>query len=435
MSIAAIPSEDFLKDALEVFKGLVRIDTTNPPGGESRAVHYLMGLLKAQGIDSRCLEREPERGNLIARLKGQGEKPPLILISHLDVVPAEPKKWRFGPFSAEEADEMIWGRGTLDTKQLTAMQVAAFTHLKQYDGRLNRDVFLVASADEERGSSLGMEWLVGEMPELLQPALIISEGGGFPIRSNNHEFLLCAAGEKGVCRIRLSASGTGGHASSPPTGQAIHQLARGLERLLSYKFQKKFTPVARNFLIETGLNPSDPKILGSTLGALTQHMLLNHWVVNEIAVGSATNSIPQTAEVELELRILPGVTRKEVTSLLMKVFYGSPLQWEIVHFKEGFESDLHSELLEAFQRNCNQYGFDGTVLPFIALGSTDGRFLATRGTSIYGFSPVLQADNFSEVLQRVHGDNERIAISSFLFGTRVMTRTLVDLCVENGDDR
>ena len=434
MSMAGFPSEDFLREALEVFKRLVRIDTENPPGGESRAVHNLMGVLKAYGIDSRCLERESERGNLIAKLEGYGEKPPLILISHLDVAQVGEGEWKYGPFSAEEAEGMIWGRGTLDTKQLTAMQVAAFTNLKRYAGRLNRDVFLIASADEERGSSLGMEWLAGEMPELLQPALIISEGGGFPVQFNDREFVLCAAGEKGVCRIRLSASGTGGHASSPPGDQAIYQLAHGLDELLTYQFQKKYTPVARNFLIETGLNPSDPSILGSTLGALTQHMLLNHWAVNTIDAGLTANIIPQTVEAELELRIQPGVPRKEVTSLLMKIFYGSPLQWEIVSFHEGFESDLQSELLDIFQRNCYQYGFEGTLLPFIALGSTDGRFLATKGTSIFGFSPVLPVDNFGEVLKRVHGDNERIAVSSFLYGTQVMTQTLMDLCVENGEE-
>lgn len=435
MTIPAYTSEDFQQEALEIFKGLIRIDTANPPGGETRAVHYLMGILKAHGIDSRCLEREPQRGNLIARLGGQGDKPPIFLISHLDVVPADKTRWQHDPFSAEEFDGAIWGRGALDTKQLTAMQVAALLSLKRSGMALNRDVYLIASADEEMGSALGMKWLVTQIPELLKPALVISEGGGFPITTDNHDFLLCAAGEKGQCRIKITASGSGGHASSPPNDQAIFELARGLEKICDHSFTKKFSPIVRNFLIETGLNPSDSKINQTTLGALTQHMLLCHWAVYEIRVGSAPNAIPRTAEVELNLHLLPGTSRKEVESLLMRLFYSSPLQWEIVSFQEGYESELQSEMLEAFQRNCEKFGFNGTVLPFTALGRTDGRFLTNPGTSIYGFSPVLQEDNFPEVLQRVHGDNERIAVRSFRFGTQVMAQTLLDLCVDNGEGR
>lgn len=433
MTIRISPSQDIQDKALDIFKNLIRINTSNPPGNETRAVHYLMNILKDYGIDSRCLEREPGRGNLIARLPGKGEKPPILLISHLDVVPADESRWKHGPYSADEQEEMIWGRGTLDTKQLTVMQLMAMLNLTPYIGQLNRDVYLVASADEEKGSSLGMEWVVAEAPELLRPALIISEGGGFPIKFNNHEFMLCASGEKGVCRIHLSASGTAGHASSPPSDQAIFQLARGLEQLCTYTFGIKYTSISRNFLIESGLNPSDPEIYQSTLGALTQHMLFNHWAINEIKVGSASNVIPQTAEAEVELRILPGTSRAEIESLLKKLFGKPGLQWSITDFEEGYESILQSELLTAFQRNCEKFGFNGQILPFIALGRTDGRFLACKGTSIYGFSPVLMEDNFPEVLKRVHGDNERIGVRSFLFGTQVITQTLLDLCVEDGE--
>ncbi|HZW03279.1 MAG TPA: M20/M25/M40 family metallo-hydrolase, partial [Anaerolineaceae bacterium] len=294
------PAQAFQDEAVAILKRLVTINTSNPPGGETNAVHYLMDVLADYGIESRCLERSPGRGNLIARLTGNGSRTPLVLISHLDVVPADETRWQHAPFSAEEAEGFIWGRGTLDTKQLTAMQLAAVLHLSQYRDRLNRDIYLVASADEEAGSALGMEWLVSELPELLQPALVISEGGGFPITSNGHEFLLCGAGEKGVCRVKISAGGTAGHASSPPADQAIFRLARALNRLCSHKFDEKFSNVTRHFLIETGLNPADPEINRSTLGSLTQHMLVHHWVVSEIRVGSAANVIPGRANAEVE---------------------------------------------------------------------------------------------------------------------------------------
>lgn len=433
MSLPDLTAPTFRQQALEIFKRLVRINTMNPPGGETSAVHYLMEVLKAHGVESRCLERAPGRGNLIAHLAGDRSRRPLILLSHLDVVPADAARWQHQPFSADEIDGVIWGRGTLDTKQLTAMQVMAMLHLSQCKGRLNRDVYLVASADEEAGSGFGMEWLVGEMPELLQPALVISEGGGFPITSNGHDFLLCGAGEKGVCRVQITASGTSGHASSPPSDQAIIRLACALHRLSGHTFDEKFLHVARNFLIETGLNPSDPEINRTTLGSLTQHMLVHHWVVSEIRVGAAANSIPGQAEATVELRFLPGTNRVEAEVLLKKLFNGCDVEWQITAFEEGYESPLQSELLEGFQRSSRKFGFDGQVLPFILLGRTDGRFLAAKGTSIYGFSPTLLEDSFPEVLKRVHGDNERIAVRSFLFGAQVMTQTLLDLCVKNGE--
>jgi acetylornithine deacetylase/succinyl-diaminopimelate desuccinylase-like protein len=425
-------AQAFEEEALEIFKELVRINTSNPPGGETSAAHYLMGVLEAHGIESRCLERAPGRGNLIVRMSG-GERPPLILLSHLDVVPAEAARWQHDPFSAEEAGGAIWGRGTLDTKQLTAMQVAALLRLNHFRERLNRDVYLVASADEENGSALGMEWLAGELPELLQPALIVSEGGGFPITSNGRDFLLCAAGEKGVCRVRITAAGSAGHASSPPADQAMFRIARALRSLCSYNFEEKYSRVTRNFLIETGLNPADPEIHCSTLGALTQHMLVHHWVINEIRAGSASNVIPGSAQADLELRILPGTSQTEIESLLERVFGDCDVEWQIVRFEEGYESALQCDLLEAFQRASRSFGFSGQVLPFLALGRTDGRFLASRGTSIYGFSPTLLEDSFPEVLKRVHGVDERIAVESFRFGARVLAQALLDVCVENGE--
>ncbi|MEO3945870.1 M20/M25/M40 family metallo-hydrolase [Gorillibacterium sp. CAU 1737] len=428
-----LPSLDaeWEESALALFTDLLRIDTTNPPGRELAAVHYLQKRLAEKGIGSECFEPEPGRANLIACI-GSGTKPPVILLSHLDVVAAEAARWTEPPFEAKEVNGVIYGRGTLDTKQLTAMQTAAFLHLKEQEDKLDRTVYLVATADEEAGSRLGMAQVIERFPELQADGYVISEGGGFPLLLNGRNLILCAAGEKGVCRIRLQASGPQGHASCPPTDQAIFRLGAALGTLAAYKFPVKYTEVSRQFILETGLSPTSKQVIESTYHNLMEYMLHDGLMINEVKAGERINAIAGHASADLEIRLLPGTTVQDIEQLMKRLLGPLPVEWEIVSFEEGYASSIDNELLELFEQNCQAYGLDAKLVPFVALGRTDGRFLGPYTDRIYGFSPTLLEDHFAAVLERVHQHDERISRASYLFGAKVLTQTLHDLCLTGG---
>lgn len=422
-------SETIEKKAIDIFKDLIKTNTSNPPGNEEVAAKYIKRVFDEKGIESVFIEGEKGRTNIISKIKG-GSNPPVVLISHLDVVSAQEDKWVYPPFEAVEHDGVIWGRGTIDTKQLTAMEMVAFMMLKEQESFLNRDIYFIASADEEMGSKLGMELVAKTMPEIFNGSLIISEGGGFPVSLKGRNYMLCAAGEKGVCKVKLYSEGATGHSSCPPEDQAIVSLAEALYRLTTYCFKRKYTTISKKFTLETGLNPNSNRVNDSTLSDLLEYMLYDGLIIDSIDVGQRINVIPQRAEAELEYRILPGTTIDEIESILKNSLEDVNVKWEITSFETGYESNINSEIIKRFEENSRCFGFDGQILPIVALGRTDGRFLCFNGANIYGISPVLMQDNFTEVLKRVHNHNERISKESYIFGTKVMTKTLFDLCME-----
>lgn len=419
------------KETIQFFQDLIRIDTTNPPGNEVAAARYLQEILMREGIESTIWESAPGRANITAKLAG-GSAPPVLLLSHLDVVAAEPSQWLFPPFAAVEENGQIWGRGTLDTKQLTIMQLLALIQLKRSGQPLNRDVYFIATADEENGSQYGMAYLVKEHPELFPKAIVISEGGGFCIPYQGANYMIFTAGEKGSCKVRITAHGVGGHASVPPDGQMIEKMATAINKIAAYRFSPTITPISTQFLQHLHLdgkpireieaqfaNEADP-----TLSNLLQYILYSDCTVNHFAIGDRINVIPYTATAEIEFRILPSVSQQHIETLLAELWEGIDIQWQIESFEAGYESNLDTEILHIFQHIISQELPDCKLLPIYALGRTDGRFIGGNGSDIYGFSPLLQDTPFSQVLQKVHNHNESISVASLLFGTKVLTEAL-----------
>ncbi len=201
-------NKDMSIEPVSLLKELVRMNTTNPPGQEKQLLTFLADILENEGIGYTIQETAPGRGNLLAWLPAReaGKQPPLVLLSHVDVVAAVPEQWSYPPFEAAEADGYIYGRGTVDTKQLTVMELYAFLALKDQEKR-NRDVYFLATGDEESGSRYGLEWFLEHEitvdgtcmtgKELLKDSDVISEGGGFPVVSKGKEFYLCESGQKG----------------------------------------------------------------------------------------------------------------------------------------------------------------------------------------------------------------------------------------------
>ncbi|WP_226679971.1 M20/M25/M40 family metallo-hydrolase [Sutcliffiella horikoshii] len=422
--------EETEQQALTIFKKLLKIDTTNGEKKEREAAEYLEEILLEVGIPVHFYEKTSGRTNLVAKLVG-GEEEPLYLISHLDVVGVEEAKWEQPPFSGVEVDGVIWGRGTLDTKQLTAMQVSAFLELARMKDSLNRDVYLLATADEENGSSEGMEFLKKTHLELFQKGMVINEGGGFTVNYKGHTYLLFTAGEKGVAKVKVIARGQGGHASCPPENQAILTLAMAMERLLSWSYPKHSTKVSNKYKQVLGIK--DVSFVSKTedeklLVDLLEYMETSGPFVNQLEIGSVVNAIPYLAEVELEFRLVPGITKEQLSRWMAEALKGVDVEFEITSLEEGFECALDSPYLEMMGKALKDAGSKATLLPFLALGRTDGRYYGDTRSAIYGFSPLTEKDSFVRVLKKVHNHNENITRESFLFGTNVLSLLIQSIC-------
>ena len=220
-------------ETIRHLQALLRLDTTNPPGRELIAAEYLAAVLQGEGIEPRVFESTPGRASVIARLRGSGEAPPLLLYSHTDVVPAEPAYWTHPPFAGEIADGYVWGRGAVDMKNTVAQQLMVLLTLKRQGAPLRRDVIFAATADEEVGgrNGFGMSWLVLHHPDLLRAEFALSEVGGYNIEFAGRRVYLIQVAEKGVCWVKVRAHGRPGHAAQPHGDNAVLHLARGLTQL------------------------------------------------------------------------------------------------------------------------------------------------------------------------------------------------------------
>src|SRR5579884_2282283 len=243
----------------ELLRALIRFDTTNPPGNEAACVAYIRDLLAAAGIESTILARDPSRPNLIARLKGEGAAPPLLLQGHVDVVPAARQPWTHPPFAADVADGFIWGRGTLDMKGAVAMMLAAVLRARLEGATLPGDVILCILSDEEAGGNDGARFLVERHPEQFAGVrYALGEFGGFTTHIAGHRFYPIMVAEKQACVTRAVVRGPAGHASTPIRGGATAKLGRFLTALDDRRLPVHITPVPRMMLETLAVHLPEP---------------------------------------------------------------------------------------------------------------------------------------------------------------------------------
>lgn len=416
--------------AKHILQGLVRINTSNKDAEEYQAAIYIQQLLKNTPIEAEIIYSPNKRANLVASIKADlPTKEPLVLLSHLDVVAPGEQQWANPPFSGKEADGCIWGRGTLDTKQLTVMHLMSLLNLSEKKELLNRDVYLISTADEENGSKEGMDFLAKERSELFEGAIVLSEGGGFTVATDNERFMLFASGEKGNALVKITAEGEGGHAGSPPTDQAIHHISQTLQKLFQIEKDTGSYPVLQRFesLLHDLLQSEETMEIIPFLPKLHEYMKYETCIVNEINIGEKLNVIPYKGEVFIEFRTLPSETEKTFVEKLQKTLKGEKVQWEIVQFQHGYESDIEHEVIQLFKKYSPANGFRGEWVPFTALGKTDGRFISALAKNIYGLSPV--TISFSDVLSRVHQVDERIELDAFYYGVHLMRDVVHEFCI------
>lgn len=432
-------------EATQYLRELLRIDTTNPPGNETRAMEYVAGILKREGFEPQILESAPNRGNLVARLKGNGGGAPLLLMAHLDVVPAEADRWTHPPFSGDLSDGYLWGRGALDTKDLAAMELTLMLLLKREGRVLARDIILMMNGDEEMGGAMGAGWMVKEHPDLIQSEYAINEGGGFALDILGKRFFAVQVAEKGSSRFIMRTRGHPGHASMPHSDNAVLKLAEAVRKIGAAELPHHITPTVASFFEGVAANVDakfrsdvagllDPKKYSGAmkqlsldgLAPMVYAMLHNTAVPTILNAGTKINVIPSVAEARCDARILPGQTSDGFLQELRTVL-DPEIEIEFVTSTTGFASDHRTPLFDTISRVLSRHAPNAPALPYMVVGATDARHVRKLGTKVYGFCPMVLPVN---EMDRVHGHDERVSVENLGFGTHVLYDVVTEFCVK-----
>jgi len=438
--------EEVTDEAVRHLQALIRIDTTNPPGNEREAVDYLAEVLSAEGYDPVVLESAPGRGNVVVRYQGSGEAPPILLFSHLDVVPAEPEHWEHEPFSGVVADGMVWGRGALDMKGIVAMQLMTMLLLKRGKIPLARDVIFAATADEEMGGKYGAGFLVDHHPDLIRAEHALTEFGGFPVDLGGRRVYLCQVAEKGVCWVRMRARGRPGHGSTPHRDNAVVKLSEAVAKLGRTDLPFHRTDAAAEMF--EGMARAVGGIRGAALRLLLHptfsplilrlltpeqrltnyfHALLHNTVSPTVLrAGSKTNVIPSEAEAELDGRILPGQDLERFLAEVRAVV-GEGFEFEPIEVSPPVQTTSRTPLFATMTEVLQRHDPGAAVVPMMMTGGTDAKHMARIGIPCYGFSPMRLPPEM-DFLGMVHGHNERIPIDALAFGVRVLYEVVETFC-------
>jgi acetylornithine deacetylase/succinyl-diaminopimelate desuccinylase-like protein len=424
----------------ELAAQLIRFDTCSPPGREGELIGWLAPRLEATGLEVRVLARDPDRPNIVARLAGRGEAPPLLLHGHVDVVPVSGQKWSVDPFGGVVEDGVLWGRGALDMKGGVAMLVTALLRVAQGPPPPG-DIILCVLSDEEQGGSFGARFLVEEHADLFVGVKhAIGEFGGFSFPLAGRRLYPIEVAEKQRAIVRLVAEGAAGHGALGGPGSAITALARATGKIGRTPLPVHVTPVTAKGLTAmadaVGL-PLEPVLraltrepisgaLLRTLGdraAAIAPMLRNTATVTHLDAGDrgAINVVPASAEAHLDCRVLPGLGADELLAELRPML-GPEVRAEVEVFEHA-DPEVDWSLYPVLAGLLREADPEGHPVPMLLAGVTDGRHFSRLGIQHHGFLPMqLPAD--LGFLASIHAADERVPVAALDFGTRILTRLL-----------
>ncbi len=445
---------------------LIRIPSVNPPDppgsdGELRAARWIAGALTDAGLRPEIVEPFPGRGSVAARLRGDrtgGDA--LLLLSHLDVVPAPSAEWTHDPFGGDLEDGYIWGRGAVDMKDLIAMELAVVRMLAERAraaGRdpatdpipgLRRDILFASTADEEAGGHQGIGWIVEHRPEWLQAAGALNESGGFSVQVGRHRLYPIQVAEKGFAVYRISVRGTWGHGSMPRPDNAAVLAAQAIARLAVPGAPRVTAPMARFMEVLAERLPAE--VAGALQAAATgaaagggggdlveaqtaralQALFRDTITVGIVQAGVKYNVIPGLATIEIDCRVLPGTDEPAMRADILERL-GPELRKvcdvELVMFGEPVETSTDTELYRVLAETIVAHDPGGIPVPTMMPFATDAKHLVNLGVPCYGFSP-LQMRPEERYFERFHGVDERISLSALRWGLPVLYDAVRRFC-------
>ncbi len=479
--------EGAAREAQDLLRAMIRIDTINPPrnatkknADETALCHYVQALLAAEGIASDVIESEPGRGNLIARLKGTDpSKKGFLMMAHIDVVGVDRTKWKVDPLSGAVEDGYIWGRGALDDKGPAAVSLQAFRLVSRWKVPLKRDLILMLNADEESGGHRGAGFMIEKHWAKLDPAFVINEGGRIFLRGGVVDTFSINPAEKIYNDIRIWVRGDSGHSSVPRPRNALYSLSRMVAKLEAYKSPIRINATAAAYFASLATREKDGATAalmkavgagdvkaGEELAARDYRfnaLLRSTFIPTMVEGGIRENVLPPDASINVNIRLLPGEKLEDMietlartaelpTYALVEVPKGGDWrttfgEWTAAQetlrrqqAKDGVfdaavivvkreidapASPLDNELFRAIEKAGREASPQALFAPILLTGATDSRFFRARGVPAYGLLPLPVTD---EDIKGFHDHNERVAVSSVGYGVRLMMRIIDEVC-------
>ncbi len=413
-------------EAVGFLTELVRIDTSNPPGNEARAAEYIKSVLAAEGIPAQVYESAPGRGNLVARLHGNGKKKPLLLMAHLDVVGVERDKWTVDPFAGVIKDGYLYGRGSIDDKSMDAANLEVFLMLHRRKVPLDRDVILLAEAGEEGTTQFGIDFMVQKHWDEIACEYALNEGGDIREENGKVQYVAVSTTQKVPRGFSLVAHGTSGHGSAPRVDNAIAHLSAAVDKASHWQAPMRLNETTRRFFEQMAriappekaklyAHVEDPAVQQKLLEAEPAYysMLRTSLVPTIIKGGFRSNVIPAEAEARFDVRALPDENMEALKASLTALFNDSAIT--IVDAENANQrpaappSGLDTDGFHALE-HAQQKVFPGVItIPIMQVGATDSAELRVRGVQAYDIGTVMNAEDH----RRVHGNDERLEIAGF----------------------
>ncbi|MGB6555223.1 MAG: M20/M25/M40 family metallo-hydrolase [Candidatus Binataceae bacterium] len=437
-----IDYDKLTQEATTFLSKYIQINTTNPPGDELPAAMLLKEKFLSDGIPATTWEAAPGRGIVAARLHGIGKHhKAIILLCHMDVVPADPKEWQVAPFSGEVKDGVIWGRGAIDDKGPGVIFTMAMLAIKRAGILLDRDVILVATGDEEAGGKTGAGWFVDHQPSVYADAgYVLNEGGGIMDitggkQLGGHKQLYnVSVAEKTPLWLRLTATGPSGHAAVPPPETAVTRLVRALSRLDEYHAPIRIIGPVENYYhtmseithgprqwLDLATALREPAFAREFVAVPHQNALVRDTITPTVlSASSKTNEISKNAYCEIDCRLLPGTDPQKFLRTIEKVIDDKDIHVDVILNFPPVSSPQRSELMTAIEALARREG-NAQVVPTMIAGFTDSHYFRQKNLIAYGFVPMSVS---SDEGQGIHGINERLSVKELGAGIKRMVELL-----------
>lgn len=450
MSVAA--QERYLVDwdtvgeeTLQHLSELVKINTSNPPGNETSAAEYVKAVLAAEGIESQLYALDPDRANLVARIKGNGSKRPILVMGHTDVVGVQADRWTEEPFSGLRKDGWVYGRGTLDDKDSVAAGMMLMIMLKRYGVELDRDIIFLAESGEEGTPDVGINFMVEKHWDAIDAEYCLAEGGGGILEDQGVKVVGVQTTEKMPRRVTLIARGTAGHGSVPRTDNAVAAIARAVARADAWHTEMRLNGTTEAYFdrLATISEPEDAFRYQNVdnpeeSAAIQQHFLENfpyHYSVLRTSVvptiinaGFRKNVIPSEASAMLDIRMLPDEDVEGFYAQLAAVIDDPNVEIvpENIYRPAAPPSGLDNAMFESLERVAGEVYPDAIVLPTMSTGATDMAQVRAKGVPAYGIGPIRSIAELNSG-NGAHSDNERVSEDAMKDFLRFLWMTVVDV--------
>ncbi len=442
--------EGALWECISHLQALIRMDTVNPPGRELGVARYLDDVLRGAGIETTLLEPAPTRAALVARLKGSGNRRPVLMLAHMDVVGVERARWTTNPFGGEILDGFLYGRGAIDDKGMLAVNLQTMLLLNEHvvrgGGTLDRDVIFLATSDEEAGGEFGIDWVMQHHPEFIDAEFALNEGGRIREEGGKLAYAAVQCGEKVANVLRLTATGSPGHASIPIPANAVVRLARAVVAAAAHSEPVALTPISEGFFAGLSafwpdealraamadISSGDTARVAAGARVLEKQPRFNAMIRNGIAptmleAGVRANVIPAEANATLNVRLIPGESLEDLIARLSAAIADDHVQVTVEsRGDEAPPSPDDTSMYAAIRDALSAVAPGVPAVPFLSTGATDSATLRRAGVKAYGLLPfpLTEADE-----GRMHGHDERVSVSSLAFAVRLSWEILGRIAV------